>query len=213
MNTYEIKADKDKNSQWLNALENTASDRKLPMKDRIKKGAGSAAIKLVAGIGGGFAGAAMGRWSVLGGILATGTGEIIGSPEMTSFGVGMMASNLIPTDQSVNGTEDKSGFQKVKDRMKTYGKGIMHKFFMDKMVRKESTSSSTTSTTTDTSTSGFGNVTVYNYPKSKTTEMDLSEIEKYEEELRRSAESFSQESGESFSGADNDITGLEKKRS
>lgn len=204
MNSYEKKASKAKTSQWLNNIENTASDRKLPMGSRIKKGAGSAALKLISGIGGGFAGAAIGRWSILGGILATGTGEVIGSPELTSFGVGMMASNLIPAESTVNGTEEeKSSFQKAKDRVKTYGKGIMQKFWIDKIVKKDTTQTEdkTAVTTTTQTTSGVGEVKYYRHPQSQPDEMDMRELEKYEQEIIKSGEEFS---GGSVSGTEDD---------
>lgn len=213
MNRYEKKAQQDKTSQWLNDIEDTASDRKLPMGQRVKKGAGSAAVKIIAGIGGGFAGAAIGRWSILGGILATGTGEVIGSPELTSLGVGMMASNLIPSDNSVNGTETdkKSKFQKAKDRMKTYGKGIMQKFWIDKIVKKDAAKTetksteniSTTSTTTNTteqSTSGMGEVKYYTHPQGEPDPADLAELEKYEKQVKESGENFAQENGITTTG-------------
>jgi len=200
MNRYEKKAQQDKTSQWLNDIEDTASDRKLTMGQRIKKGAGSGAIKIIAGIGGGFAGAAMGRWSILTGILATGTGEVIGSPELTSFGVGMMASNMIPSDATVSGIDDgkKTGFQKAKDRMKTYGKGIMQKLWIDKLVKKEkpastTTSSTTTTTTTEQATSGMGEVKYYMHPQAEPDPMDMAELEKYEKEIKNSGENFAQE--------------------
>lgn len=221
MNTYEKKAQKDKTSQWLNNIEDTASDRKLPMGTRVKKGAGAAALKILAGIGGGFAGAAIGRWSIVGGILATGTGEVLGSAELTSFGVGMMASNLIPAESGVNGTDDanKSTAQKAKDRMKTYGKGIMQKFWLDKLVKKKAETSgeqktqSTTSTTTET-TNGMGEVKYYTHPQGTPDEMDLQELEKYEQAIKQSGENFANQNGESVSGTGDDdaFLGIEQER-
>lgn len=222
-NSYESDAKRKETSQWLQNIENTASDRKLPMGKRVKKGAGSAAIKLVAGISGGFAGAAMGRWSILGGILATGTGEVIGSPELTSFGVGMMASNLIPAEGLGATEEKKSGFAKMKDRMKTYGKGIMQKFYLDKVIKKKPTTATTTQTATTTAnttttqsetTSGIGEVQYFKYPQSEPDEMDLRELEKYENEIKKSAETFVQEnetSAEKLSGVDENLLGDEDR--
>jgi hypothetical protein len=217
MNTYEIKAQKDKTSQWLSSFEDTASDRNLSMGTRVKKGAGAAALKILAGIGGGFAGAAIGRWSILGGIVATGTGEVIGSAELTSFGVGMMASNLIPADSGVNGIDDKSTVQKAKDRMKTYGKGIMQKFWLDKLVKKKATTTTTEPTpasTTTESTNGVGEVKYYTHPQSEPDDLDLQELEKYEQAIKQSGESFTNKSGDSISGTGDDdaFLGTEEER-
>ncbi|HRE97742.1 MAG TPA: hypothetical protein PK637_13315, partial [Flavobacteriales bacterium] len=160
-------------------------------------------------IGGGIVGAGLGTWSLIPGFVLSATGEVIGSPELTCFGVGMVASGIIP-DTSLNGTEDdkKSKFQKAKDRMKTYGKGIMRKFWIDKLVKKEATKTETkttentsittnaetsTTTTTDQSTSGMGEVKYYTHPQAEPDPADLAELEKYEEQIRESANSFAQE--------------------
>lgn len=228
MNRYEKKAQQDKTSNLLNDIEGTASDRKLPMKQRLGKGVGGAAIKLLSGIGGGFAGAAIGNWSFVGGLVFTTTGEVIGSPELTSFGVGMLASNVIPTDTSVNGTEDekKSKFQKAKDRMKSYGKGMMQKVWLDKLVKKDAAktetksaeTTSTTTTTTEQSTSGMGEVKYYTHPQSEPDPVDLAELERYERQIKESGENFAKDSGvttqENFSGIgdDEDFRGTEEER-
>lgn len=204
MNRYEKKAQKEKTSAWLNDMEDTASDRELPMGTRVKKGAGSAAIKLLSAIGGGFTGAAIGRWSVVGGILTTGAGEVVGSPEMTSFGVGMMASNLIPTEQPLDGTEETSTMNKAKSRVQRYGKGLMHKFFLDKLIKKgkdvesanETEVSAPTPSKDETPTlppeNTVSGIDYYQYPVASDLEIqdDLSELDKYEQELKESSEEF-----------------------
>jgi hypothetical protein len=207
MNKYQKNAKQKKTSQWLQHIEDSASDRSLTMGKRIKKGAAQAALKLVAGIGGGVVGAAMGRWSVLGGVLATGTGEVLGSAELTSFGVGMMASNLLPTDNSVNGTQKKSSMQQMKERMKVYGKGIMQKVGLDKLVSKKQSTSSTKSTAAQSEqadTQEMGQVSYYRHGAEQTDEMDLRELEKYEQQIRESAREFSTGQNQSVNG---DISG------
>ncbi len=195
MNSYEKEAKRKKTSMWLQNIEDSASDRKLPIGQRLKKGVGQAALRLVTGLAGGFTGAAIGRWSVLGGILATGTGEVIGSPELTSFGVGMMASNLVPSEESVSGPEEekKSAVAKAKDRAKAYGKGILKKFWLDKLIKKEEDSTQKKTEAPSTTTpeeKPMGEVTYYTHPQSEADQMDLSELEKYEDKLKESAEEF-----------------------
>lgn len=208
MNRYEKTGGKDDGMDLLNDIEGTASDRKLPATKRFGKAAASGGLKILSGVAGGFAGAAIGRASLLVGILATGAGEMIGSGELTSFGVGMMASNVVPTDSSLNGTEgeEKTAVQKAKDRMKIYGKGIMQKLWIDKLVKKEAkntseqtksatttTSESATTTTTEAATSGMGEVKYYTHPQSQPDPMDLAELERVENQVRESAENFANE--------------------
>jgi hypothetical protein len=214
MNTYEKKAAKDKTNNWLQSIEGQASDRKLKMKDRALKGTGHALLKGALALGGGFAGAAMGRWSLLTGFVATGVGEVLGSPEAVAFGVGMIASNVVAVADGVSGTDDgKSTFQKAKDRMKNYGDGIMQKLWLDKLVKKKTTTSETqtsAATTTETGTNGMGEVKYYTHQQGETSDMDMRELEKYEQEIKNSGESFSQ--GTSGVGDDDNLLGLDDEK-
>jgi hypothetical protein len=215
MNRYEKTGGKDEGMDLLNDIEGTASDRKLSGGKRFKKAAASGGLKILSGVAGGFAGAAFGRASLLVGILATGAGEMMGSGELTSFGVGMMASNVVPSDSSLNGTEDekKTAMQKAKDRVKSYGKGIMQKLWIDKLVKKEAqntttqtksaetTSNTSTATTTDQATSGIGEVKYYSHPQSAPDPMDLAELERIEKQVNESGENFAKENGSNITPA------------
>lgn len=198
-NSYEKKA---KKKAILSGTPGTASDKKLPMKERAKKTIIPTLVNTASAIGGGFAGAAMGRLSFLTGLVVTGAGEIMGSPAVASFGLGMAVSNVYSMTTAVNGTEPPSKIEAAKERMKHYGKGIMQKLYLDKLIKKKETeqktttaqTTTTTTTNTNTGTNGMGEVQYFKYPLSeKPDQMDLSELERFEKEIQESAENFAQE--------------------
>lgn len=198
-NSYEKKA---KKKAILSGTPGTASDKKLPMKERAKKTIIPTLVNTASAIGGGFAGAAMGRLSFLTGLVVTGAGEIMGSPAVASFGLGMAVSNVYSMTTAVNGTEPPSKIEAAKERMKHYGKGIMQKLYLDKLIKKkeseqktttEQTATTTSNTTTNTGSSGMGEVQYFKYPLSdKPDQMDLSELERFEKEIQQSAENFAE---------------------
>lgn len=198
----------------LSGTPGTASDKTLPMKERAKKTIIPALINTASAIGGGFAGAAMGRLSFLTGLVVTGAGEIMGSPAVASFGLGMAVSNVYSmTTAAVNGTDKPSKIEAAKERMKHYGKGIMEKLYLDKLIKKKEadpktttqTTTATTNTTTNQGTSGMGEVQYFKYPLSeKPDQLDLSELERFEKEIQNSAENFAQENS-SVQGTENNF--------
>lgn len=199
-NSYEKKA---KKKAILSGTPGTASDKKLPMKERAKKTIIPTLVNTASAIGGGFAGAAMGRLSFLTGLVVTGAGEIMGSPAVASFGLGMAVSNVYSMTTAMEGTEKPSKIEAAKERIKHYGKGIMQKLYLDKLIKKkeseqktttEQTTTTTANTTTNTGTSGMGEVQYFKYPLSdKPDQMDLKELERFEKEIQQSAETFAQE--------------------
>lgn len=212
-NSYEKKA---KKKAILSGTPGTASDKKLPMKERAKKTIIPTLVNTASAIGGGFAGAAMGRLSFLTGLVVTGAGEIMGSPAVASFGLGMAVSNVYSMTTAVNGTEPTSKIEAAKERMKHYGKGIMQKLYLDKLIKKKeseqkttteqtTTTTANTNTTTNTVTNGMGEVQYFKYPLSdKPDQMDLSELERFEKEIQQSAENFAQEN-KSVQGTEEDF--------
>lgn len=206
-NSYEKNA---KKKAILSGTPGTASDKSLPIKERAKKTIVPTLVNTASALGGGFAGAAMGRLSFLTGILLTGVGEFSGNPYVTSFGLGMAVSNVSAMTSGVNGTEPKSKFEAAKERMKHYGKGIMEKLYLDKLIAKKETQQTNTSTQTTTTTqtntqttNGMGEVQYFKYPLTdKPDQLDLSELEKYEKELQNSAEKFAQENEKPVQGTE-----------
>jgi hypothetical protein len=208
-NSYEKNA---KKKAILSGTLGSASDKTLPMKERAKKSIIPALVNTASAIGGGFAGAAMGRLSFLTGLVVTGAGEIMGSPAVASFGLGMAVSNVYSMTTAMEGTEKPSKIDAAKERMKHYGKGIMEKLYLDKLIKKKDaeTKTTTTQTTTTTNTTnsqgtnGMGEVQYFKYPLSeKPDQLDLSELERFEKEIEKSAESFAQE--KSVQGTENNF--------
>ena len=206
-NSYEKKA---KKKAILSGTPGTASDKTLPFKERAKKTIIPTLVNTASAIGGGFAGAAMGRLSFLTGLVVTGAGEIMGSPAVASFGLGMAVSNVYSMTTAVNGTDKPSKMEAAKERMKHYGKGIMEKLYLDKLIKKKeadpkTTTTTTTNTTTNQGTSGMGEVQYFKYPLSeKPDQMDLSELERFEKEIQTSGETFAKEKS-SVEGTENNF--------
>jgi hypothetical protein len=123
---------------------------------------------LIGAIGGGLAGAVLGRSSFLVGIAVTGVGHYMGSGGASAFGVGMMASGgYQAVSGAMSGTE-KAGFGGVKERavgrFKAFTSDIKHKLFLDKIMpdkMKEQDKSS------DQTTNGVGEVQYFTYPNGK----------------------------------------------
>jgi hypothetical protein len=216
MNKYAKKAEKE------NFLSGTA-DTTLPTKQRLGKAAAQTGIMLLAGLGGGFVGAGTGRWSLLTGLLVAGTGQFTGTPAVTAFGLGMATSNVFSPDaQTVSGTDDKEKKKPMvmaKERMKTYAQGLKQKLFLDKILapkKKEETKSTTETTTTttettDTGTAGMGEVTYMKYPLNAEN-MDMTEMERYEKELEKSAQKYMQENETFAPVSGTDIAMMEEER-
>lgn len=81
-------------------------------------------------IGGGLAGAAIGKPSFLVGLGVTGIGHYTGNPMATLFGVGLMAANGFQS-KSVSGFEGMDG---VKERVLAYGQELKEKLYLDKVA-------------------------------------------------------------------------------
>lgn len=214
-NDYEKKA---KRNKALNGAAGTAADKNLPIQTRAGKAVMPTLINTVLTVGGGFAGAAMGRFSFLTGILLAGTGEVMGSPGTVSFGLGMIASNVSSfTTPTVEGTEKKSKMEMVKERVKSYGKGFMEKLYLDKLIKKKETTETKTeekktetaaSTTTEKTAGTVGEVKYFTYPMGeKADPMDLRELERYEKEIQKSAENFAKENITEDSPAKENVSG------
>jgi hypothetical protein len=109
---------------------------------------------LIGAIGGGLAGAVLGRSSLLVGIAVTGISNYLKLKAGTSFGIGMMASGGYQTITSVNGTSQ-NGFEGVKERMQAFKEDMKQKLFLDKILKTKKA---------DEGTNGIGDVQYFTYP-------------------------------------------------
>ena len=104
-------------------------------------------------VGGGFAGAAIGKPSLLIGIAITGTGHFMNNRLLTSLGMGMMASNGFQSNslKGVDGVDD------MKERLNTYKKSFMEKTYIDKIKTLQKGK--------EKATDGVGEVQYFTYPQ------------------------------------------------
>jgi hypothetical protein len=104
-------------------------------------------------VGGGFAGAAIGKPSLLIGIAITGTGHFMNNRLLTSLGMGMMASNGFQS-KSLKGVD---GVEDMKERLNTYKKSFLEKTYIDKIKTLQQGKTK--------ATDGVGEVQYFTYPQ------------------------------------------------
>lgn len=189
-NSYEKKAQKKQ------LLEGVAARH---AKGDLKKAALETGRDIVIGaIGGGLAGAALGRSSFLVGIAVTGVGHYMGSNGAAAFGVGLMASGgYQAVAGTINGTE-KEGFEGVKERLTAFKEDFKRKLFLDKIIKAKKSEEKT-----DEATNGVGDVQYFTYPQKELeganeNTLDLSALERIEKQVADAAQKF--ENKQSVSG-------------
>jgi hypothetical protein len=193
-NSYEKKAQK------RHFLEGFTSEQ---TKGDLKKTALETGRDLLIGaIGGGLAGAAVGRASLLVGLAVTGVGHYMGSDGATSFGVGMMASGSYQAVTAVNGIE-KEGMDGVKERLIAFKDQLKDKLFLDKIIT--STKPSASKLMADQTTEGVGEVQYFTYPETGSMqgigELDLTALDRIEKQADAAASKY-QANGRSVSGTE-----------
>ncbi len=128
---------------------------------------------LVGVLGGGLIGAAIGRPSLLVGIVTTGLGHYSGNKLTQLLGLGLMAANGFQKNKTVSGLE---GLDGIKERMQAYKESFSEKLYLDKLKNKGLSPGTT---------SGFGDLQYFNYPNG-----DLAALDAIEDQLSQSAMDF-----------------------
>ena len=128
---------------------------------------------LIGVIGGGIAGAVIGKSSLLIGIGVTGYGHFANKPTLSTFGIGMMASSGF-TAQGTNGVDGFSA-EDVKARVMSFKDSIASKLFLDKIIKKK----------TEESANGVGAVQYYEYPN-ENKELDFSALDRLHSQVVQS---------------------------
>lgn len=145
-------------------------------------------------VGGGLAGAAIGKPSLAIGLGTTLTGNYLKSPLLSTFGMGMMASGGYQIGSGLKGTD---GLDGAKDRVKAFGQSIKERLYLDKIIKKKG------------ETNGVGEVQYFKYPQK---ELDMGSLNNIENEIARSSEQFEQRqisgSLEDVAGAEDDVSGF-----
>lgn len=129
---------------------------------------------LIGVLGGGLIGAAIGKPSLLIGIVTTGAGHYTGNKLVQVLGIGMMAANGFQ-NSSVNGLE---GLDGIKDRLLAYKDTFSQKLYLDKILKKKSGG-----------TSGFGDLQYFTYPDNSMNG-SLAALDDIEQQIADSAMQF-----------------------
>jgi hypothetical protein len=175
---------------------------KLETKGSVKNSAIETMKDLVVGVvGGGLAGAAVGKPSLLVGLGTSLIGHYAGSPIATSFGLGMMASGGYQIGTAaVNGT-GLSGIEEAKERMKAFGENFKKQLYLDKIIKPKSA---------EEGANGLGKVQYFKYPSQKNLKdqpLDMSVLENIEQQIAESGKQYEQK----LSGAYDELSGSDEK--
>ena len=127
---------------------------------------------LVGVLGGGLIGAAIGKPSLIVGIVTTGVGHYSGNKLTQLLGLGIMAANGFQNNTTVSGLE---GLDGVKERVQAFKQGFAERLYLDKLKKQTSTGT----------TSGFGELQYFSYPNN-----DLAALDAIEDQLTDSAMQF-----------------------
>ena len=136
---------------------------------------------LVAVLGGGLIGSAIGRPSLAIGLVTTGTGHYTQNRLLTLLGIGMMAANGFQKSKAVNGLE---GLDGVKERLMAYKENFSEKLYLDKIIKQKSAAAAT---------NGFGELQYFNY--NNDLNGGLNALNAIEDQLIESGMQFQQMSG------------------
>ena len=112
---------------------------------------------LIGVVAGGFAGAAIGKPSLLIGFVATGAGHFLDNRLLSSLGMGMMASNSLST-KAIAGMEGLEGLEGVKERVQAYKDSLLERTYLDKIKAFSKGK-------TAKAISGMGDVQYFSYPQ------------------------------------------------
>jgi len=133
-------------------------------------------------IGGGVAGAALGRLSFLVGAAVSGVGHFAKSRLASALGLGMMASGTYQTVSGMNG-KPAEGLEGVKERLLALKDDMKKRVFLDKVLKAKAPK------TDENGTNGLGQVQYFVYPNSEESmgELDMSALDKFHEQIQNHA--------------------------
>lgn len=176
---------KDKNAYKQNARKKNflkGMNDELPTKGNVKNTAlETGKDLLVAVLGGGLIGSAIGRPSLAIGLVTTGTGHYTQNRLLTLLGIGIMAANGFQKSKAVNGLE---GLDGVKERLMAYKENFAEKLYLDKFIKQKSAAAAT---------NGMGELQYFNYNNDLSG--GLNALETIENQLIESGMQFQQMTG------------------
>lgn len=175
-----------KRAKRKNFMENFGSG--LDTKGDMKNSALETGKDILVGVlGGGLIGAAIGKPSLIVGIVTTGVGHYSGNKLTQLLGIGLMAANGFQKNTTVSGVE---GLDGVKERVQAFKESLSDKFYLDKIKKKVASGT----------TSGFGELQYFSYPNN-----DLAALDAIEDQLTDSAMQFQ---GSLPEGGEIDVQGI-----
>lgn len=158
----------------------------LPTNRNITNSAIETGKDLIIGVvAGGLAGAAIGRPSLIAGILVTGAGHFIDNRLLSTFGIGMMASNGFQS-KGVQGVDGMEGLEGVKERVISYKDSFLQKTYIDKvknLAKKHK------------AISGLDDVQYFSYPENLLGAGDFDALNRLENQIVNSGMQYAQVSG------------------
>ena len=141
-------------------------------------------------IGGGLAGAVLGKPSFLVGLVLAGVGYYKGVSWLAPLGLGMMSTSHLSSAKSdgVSGFDLKTETNNAKKRVLSFKDSLLQKTYLDKIIPSKKASSNRL--IAEESTEGFGS-----------TQANLNALDDVEKQLNASAKSFYGRSGNAPSGS------------
>lgn len=179
-----------KNSYHKQALKKSLSGTAATGKgEKAKDAAVELGKDIVVGvIGGGVAGALLGRLSFFVGAAVTGVGHFVKSRVTSVLGMGMMASGTFQSMQGVNGGS-KTELEGVKDRLLILKDDMKRRIFLDKVLKSKEGKK-----TDEKATNGLGQVQYFSYPNAEESigDLDMSALDKIQQKIANSAAKYSE---------------------
>ena len=153
---------------------------------KVKDAATELGKDLVVGvIGGGVAGAVLGRLSFIVGAAVSGVGHYAKSRIASALGLGMMASGTYQTISGMNG-KPAEGLQGVKERLLALKDDMKKRIFLDKVLKAKEKKDEKTD---ENGTNGLGQAQYFVYPNTEESmgELDMSVLDKIHEDIQNKA--------------------------
>ncbi len=129
---------------------------------------------LIGVLGGGLIGAIIGKPSLPVGIITTGVGHFSGNKLVQILGIGIMSAGGFQKSGTVSGME---GLDGVKERLQAYKESLKEKFFLDKILKKNSLAG------------GIGDLQYFSYPDNSLNG-GLAALDDIEQQIAESALQF-----------------------
>jgi len=186
--------EKNKNSYQKAALKKTLSGTAdASTGAKVKDAATELGKDLVVGvIGGGIAGAVLGRLSFVVGAAVTGVGHYAKSRIASVLGLGMMASGTYQAMSGMNG-KPTSGLAGVKERLLALKDDMKKRIFLDKVLKAKEKKEEKT----DEGTDGLGQVQYFVHPNSEESmgAVEMNELDKIQQQIQESGMKYNQVNG------------------